>query len=218
MEFSEIKDESIVKSLLTAGLSEDYIMAQIEAGNIKIEKSCKKSEEDCDVDDNDEEEEFKEEEELEKKVSKKNKSKERKDLDEEDLHKALDSYFNSMIENSDFDKRIGSLEKSLEKVTSILKSVAEKAPSFKGANLSGAVLEKSIQRRNDDDTVELSLSRQRFEIRKALSDMIEDETDEEIQKSLISDSKNYLADPNYLAVGETAIKNLQEKKNIKLIK
>lgn len=203
-------DEEIVKSLKSAGLSDEYICENIENGNIKVEKSCgkhiEKAEEDfedehkfserkdkdgkvvADVEDEDEYHDGKE-----KKVTKK-KEKEIEEPEKDDIHKSLACY----------DERIDSLEKSLNKVASILKSVMESAPSFKGANLSGATLEKSINIVDEEGKKEMNIMTQRYDVRNAISKAISEEKDEAICKSLIDGTRLYLADPSCTEISQDA--------------
>ena len=210
----EYADNEIVKSLRSVGLSDEYICENIENGNIKIEKSCKKehiekAEEDFEGDKKFSEHKDKDgktvydEGEIEKyhddgeevEVDKKKKVEKDKKEDDMDIHKSM------MM-----DSRLENIEKSIETLTSILGKLTSVAPSFKGANFSSATLEKSMNTVDEDGKVEMNIMTQRYDVRNIIAKAISEEKDDSIRKSLTESSRLYLTDPSCSEIGkETAM-------------
>ena len=241
----EQKNDSIVKSLLESGFSEDLIANWIASGAIELSKSVDDDDDDDDDDDNDPDnhsgdggdhggDENGEGEGTEKTV-KKGCDKGHDDLAKSlssELMKSLDQKIHeevgassqeilkslpSVIEEA-LDPFIEKIEKSLDGFRKAIELFGNQAPSFKSAGVNLPYLEKSVgvQKDSDDKTI-LSASRNREVVRAIISKSIDEEKDEAIKKSLIDNTTAYILDPIEGAIGESAARYLYEKKNIRLV-
>lgn len=248
----EQKNDDLVKSLIAGGFDEEIIAGWLDSGAITIEKSTQYGpddygEGDGDGDDDDEkrkdkgtkkrkeEDDFEDEEEedFEKGCNKKGKIE--KSLSD-DLLKSVESLFSEQMSgiSSDIVKSLsGALEAALEPIVDkIEKSInamreavvqfGNQAPSFKGANLNQAVIEKSVAQgggvKDENNKVSLSVSRDRAVVRQLIIKSIEEEQDAEIQKSLRENTTAYLLDELEGAIGESAAMYLYTKKGVRLVK
>lgn len=242
----EQKNDDLVKSLIAGGFDEEVIAGWLDSGAITIEKSTQYGPDDYgegDGDGDDEKrkdkgtkkrkEEDEEEEDFEKGCNKKGKIE--KSLSD-DLLKSVESLFSEQMSgiSSDIVKSLsGALEAALEPIVDkIEKSInamreavvqfGNQAPSFKGANLNQAVIEKSVAQgggvKDENNKVSLSLSRDRAVVRQLIIKSIEEEQDAEIQKSLRENTTAYLLDELEGAIGESAAMYLYTKKGVRLVK
>lgn len=242
----EQKNDDLVKSLIAGGFDEEVIADWLDSGAITIEKSTQYGPDDYgegDGDGDDEKrkdkgtkkrkEEDEEEEDFEKGCNKKGKIE--KSLSD-DLLKSVESLFSEQMSgiSSDIVKSLsGALEAALEPIVDkIEKSInamreavvqfGNQAPSFKGANLNQAVIEKSVAQgggvKDENNKVSLSVSRDRAVVRQLIIKSIEEEQDAEIQKSLRENTTAYLLDELEGAIGESAAMYLYTKKGVRLVK
>ncbi len=242
----EQKNDDLVKSLIAGGFDEEVIAGWLDSGAITIEKSTQYGPDDYgegDGDGDDEKrkdkgtkkrkEEDEEEEDFEKGCNKKGKIE--KSLSD-DLLKSVESLFSEQMSgiSSDIVKSLsGALEAALEPIVDkIEKSInamreavvqfGNQAPSFKGANLNQAVIEKSVAQgggvKDENNKVSLSVSRDRAVVRQLIIKSIEEEQDAEIQKSLRENTTAYLLDELEGAIGESAAMYLYTKKGVRLVK
>lgn len=242
----EQKNDDLVKSLIAGGFDEEVIAGWLDSGAITIEKSTQYGLDDYgegDGDGDDEKrkdkgtkkrkEEDEEEEDFEKGCNKKGKIE--KSLSD-DLLKSVESLFSEQMSgiSSDIVKSLsGALEAALEPIVDkIEKSInamreavvqfGNQAPSFKGANLNQAVIEKSVAQgggvKDENNKVSLSVSRDRAVVRQLIIKSIEEEQDAEIQKSLRENTTAYLLDELEGAIGESAAMYLYTKKGVRLVK
>ena len=242
----EQKNDDLVKSLIAGGFDEEVIAGWLDSGAITIEKSTQYGPDDYgegDGDGDDEKrkdkgtkkrkEEDEKEEDFEKGCNKKGKIE--KSLSD-DLLKSVESLFSEQMSgiSSDIVKSLsGALEAALEPIVDkIEKSInamreavvqfGNQAPSFKGANLNQAVIEKSVAQgggvKDENNKVSLSVSRDRAVVRQLIIKSIEEEQDAEIQKSLRENTTAYLLDELEGAIGESAAMYLYTKKGVRLVK
>lgn len=247
----EQKNDDLVKSLIAGGFDEEVIAGWLDSGAITIEKSTQYGPDDYGEGDGDgddekrkdkgtkkrkEEDDFEDEEEredFEKGCNKKGKIE--KSLSD-DLLKSVESLFSEQMSgiSSDIVKSLsGALEAALEPIVDkIEKSInamceavvqfGNQAPSFKGANLNQAVIEKSVAQgggvKDENNKVSLSVSRDRAVVRQLIIKSIEEEQDAEIQKSLRENTTAYLLDELEGAIGESAAMYLYTKKGVRLVK
>lgn len=240
----EQKNDDLVKSLIAGGFDEEVIAGWLDSGAITIEKSTQYGPDDYGDGDGDDEkrkdkgtkkrkEEDEEEEDFEKGCNKKGKIE--KSLSD-DLLKSVESLFSEQMSgiSSDIVKSLsGALEAALEPIVDkIEKSInamreavvqfGNQAPSFKGANLNQAVIEKSVAQgggvKDENNKVSLSVSRDRAVVRQLIIKSIEEEQDAEIQKSLRENTTAYLLDELEGAIGESAAMYLYTKKGVRLVK
>lgn len=233
IDLEDYKDNDIVKSLRDCGLSDEYIAAGIESGDIKIEKSEEKEEE----------KEIKNLKERKEGLKKKNlpkKKTEKEDFEEEEFsdddfedededledddeegfeeekeEKEFKKKLEKSLNQTSFAERFDKLEKSVNKIASILSTVAKSAPSFKGADLSASIIEKSRKEEEIGET-ELNVYTQRQAVRNEIAKAIDIERDDEIKKSLISGSKMYMCDP--AAIPSEDVARYLLSKGIRLVK
>ena len=238
----EQKNDDLVKSLIAGGFDEEVIAGWLDSGAITIEKSTQYGPDDHGEGDGDGDDEKrkdkgtkkrKEEDDFEKGCNKKGKIE--KSLSD-DLLKSVESLFSEQMSgiSSDIVKSLsGALEAALEPIVDkIEKSInamreavvqfGNQAPSFKGANLNQAVIEKSVAQgggvKDENNKVSLSVSRDRAVVRQLIIKSIEEEQDAEIQKSLRENTTAYLLDELEGAIGESAAMYLYTKKGVRLVK
>lgn len=224
----EYQDNAIVKSLLLAGFSEDYIEKSIESGDIKIEKS--KSEKEMDRSERFEKENVKNDEkhikDLEK--DKKEDKEDVKDLERDkkaheekkddiekgftpDLMKSLGDTIGNTVAAAmaPFFKGINEQLKSHDE---LLKSMSSQAPDFRSTGISASsILEKSLEK-DEAGKTSLNVVTQRPLVKSLI------ERDEELLKSFGDDVKDYLMYPEATSIGEGAARYMFEKMNIKLVR
>lgn len=243
----EQKNDDLVKSLIAGGFDEEVIAGWLDSGAITIEKSTQYGPDDYGEGDGDGDDEKRkdkgtkkrkeegdfENEDFEKGCNKKGKIE--KSLSD-DLLKSVESLFSEQMSgiSSDIVKSLsGALEAALEPIVDkIEKSInamreavvqfGNQAPSFKGANLNQAVIEKSVAQgggvKDENNKVSLSVSRDRAVVRQLIIKSIEEEQDAEIQKSLRENTTAYLLDELEGTIGESAAMYLYTKKGVRLVK
>lgn len=235
----EERSNELVKSFLDGGFDENVVEAWIREGRLKIEKS-EETEDPKEGDEDPQGEEPKNsgkgndegETEDPKEDEKKGCGKEGSDINKslsdfkEDIIKSFngevkgvsDELFKS-IENV-LDEKINGLFERLEKSLGemISKSVGSQVPSFKGAGLSRAVIEKSVVERDEDNKVVLSISRDRNAVRTLLSKSIDEEKDENIRKSLIEGTRSYMVDGLFGEISRDAAQYMYDNKGVRLVK
>lgn len=117
---------------------------------------------------------------------------------------------------------IDRIEKSLDAVRNAVSAFGNQVPSFKGADLSRAIIEKSIENgggvKDNLGKTALSVSRDRIVVRELIQKSINEEKDENIRKSLIENSEAYILDPICGQVGEPVARYLFDNKNVRLVK
>lgn len=117
---------------------------------------------------------------------------------------------------------IDRIEKSLDAVRNAVSAFGNQVPSFKGADLSRAIIEKSIENgggvKDNLGKTALSVSRDRTVVRELIQKSINEEKDENIRKSLIENSEAYILDPICGQVGEPVARYLFDNKNVRLVK
>lgn len=226
----EYQDSAIVKSLLLAGFSEDYIEKSIESGDIKIEKA--KSEKDMDRSERWEKDNAKNDEKHIKDLEKDKKEDEKdvKDLKEDkkahedkekrddvekgfsaDLMKSLgDSVGNSVATAmAPFFKGINDRLNAHEE---LMKSMGSQTPDFRSSGISTAsVLEKSLVK-DDAGKTTLNVVTQRPLVKSLI------EHNDELLKSFGEDVKGYLMFPDADVIGEGAARWMYDNLNVKLVK
>ena len=108
------------------------------------------------------------------------------------------------------------LEKSMD---SMVRIMSNQVPGFKGANLSRAVIEKSLGNRAEgEDKTIMSVSRDREAVRELISKSIQEEENVELRKSLIDGTREYLIDPLYGEINREAAQYMYDKKGVRLVK
>ncbi len=121
-----------------------------------------------------------------------------------------------------FEPILDKIEKSLDGMRQAIVAFGDKAPSFKGADLNKALIQKSIENgggaKDENGKMALSVTRDRAVVRELILKSIEEEADPEIQKSLRMNTTAYVMDPVEGAIGEPAAKYFFEKKGVRLVK
>lgn len=134
----------------------------------------------------------------------------------EELMKSIPSIVNEAL-TPVLDK----IEKSLSGMRDAIVAFGNTAPSFKGANLSKAIIEKSIENgggaKDEAGKMALSITKDRMVVRELILKSIDEESDAELQKSLKENTQAYLLDPVEGAIGEAAAMYLYTKKNVRLV-
>lgn len=183
----EYKDNEVFKSL-QAVFSDEYIAEQIEAGNIRIEKSAKAG---------DNESETKQEEKIDKE-EKDSEGKVEKGLDADVLKSFRESLSASIV--AGMKEGFAELNKSInERFDAMAKNTA---PGFKG-DMGLSAIEKSIDTEMNEKNgkLEVSVTGQR-EFCKSLLQNLYEKADENIQKSIEDDYKTYMLDSYANTVGK----------------
>lgn len=225
----EYLDNAIVKSLLAADFSEEYIEKAIANGDIKIEKAEDKAAR------GDHESETKQEEdidELEKEaVKKEEKVKEdekntAEDKDAEGVEKSKEDMMKSM--ESTILKSVGSvfapiierMAESMENISSKLDKIGEVTPSFRSQGLDNmSALQKSMNIDKDEaGKYEINIINQRPIASKMIEKALENETDDSIVKSLQRDALNFMTNPYADTVGEELARYMYNKTGVKFVK
>lgn len=226
----EYKNDSIVKSLLDAGFSEDYIEKAIASGDIKIEKSEDKA---AAGDHESETKQEKDIDKLEKEAVKKEEKvkKDEKDTaedkDAEGFKKSEDKDKEDMMKSivSDVMKSFGSaiaplmegMQRSLDSVNAKLDRIGNTAPPFRSEGLDNLqALEKSMSfSKGEDNKYEVNIVTQR----KAATAAIEKAfgNDDNISKSLQDEAIAFMANPYAESVGEDLARYMYTK-GVKFVK
>lgn len=224
----EYKENAIVKSLLIAGFSEDYIEKAIASGDIKIEKAEPAA--------GDHESETKQEKDinkLEKEAVEKEKKvkKDEKDTaedknaegikksDDDDMMKSFEVTIMKSI-GSTFAPLFESMQRSIDGLQSEVKEMkGNSAPAFRSAGLDNLnALQKSMKfEKGEDGKYELNIISQRPAIAKVIEKAL-DTAPEDIRKSLESDALAYLTNPEAETVGEDLARYMYANKGIKFVK
>lgn len=203
-------DVEIVKSLRGAGFSDQYILGMIESGGIDIEKAmaCDKKEV---------MKETKKEEEIEK--GKKLEKSDEPEKKEEDKEEEKEEVMKSVVEaitkgfealSSKIDARFEGIEKSVHGQETLLKSIGDQAPAFRAPVSAAALLQKSMET-DEKGKMEVNIVSQRPLARQILSDAISREKNEDIKKSMIDDTKNFLTNPDCNMIGESTARLMYER-------
>lgn len=123
------------------------------------------------------------------------------------------------VEGMISDKVSSVLEKLEKSMDSMVRIMSNQVPGFKGANLSRAVIEKSLGNRAEgDDKAIMSVSRDREAVRELISKSIQEEENVELRKSLIDGTREYLIDPLYGEINREAAQYMYDKKGVRLVK
>lgn len=206
-------DVEIVKSLRGAGFSDQYILDMIESGGIDIEKAmaCDKKEV---------MKETKKEEEIEKgKKLEKSDEPEKKEEDKEEEKEEKEEVMKSVVEaitkgfetlSSKIDARFEGIEKSVHGQETLLKSIGDQAPAFRAPVSAAALLQKSMET-DEKGKMEVNIVSQRPLARQIISDTISREKNEDIKKSMIEDTKNFLTNPDCNMIGESTARLMYER-------
>lgn len=203
-------DVEIVKSLRGAGFSDQYILGMIESGGIDIEKAmaCDKKEV---------MKETKKEEEIEK--GKKLEKSDEPEKKEEDKEEEKEEVMKSVVEaitkgfetlSSKIDARFEGIEKSVHGQETLLKSIGDQAPAFRAPVSAAALLQKSMET-DEKGKMEVNIVSQRPLARQIISDTISREKNEDIKKSMIEDTKNFLTNPDCNMIGESTARLMYER-------
>lgn len=218
----EYKNDSIVKSLLDAGFSEDYIEKAIASGDIKIEKSEDKAAA------GDHESETKQEKDIDKLEKEAVKKEEKVKKDEKDTAEDKDAEGIKKSEDKDKEdmmKSFGSaiaplmegMQRSLDSVNAKLDRIGNTAPSFRSEGLDNLqALEKSMSfSKGEDNKYEVNIVTQR----KAATAAIEKafSNDDNISKSLQDEAIAFMANPYAESVGEDLARYMYTK-GVKFVK
>lgn len=218
----EYKNDSIVKSLLDAGFSEDYIEKAIASGDIKIEKSEDKAAA------GDHESETKQEKDIDKLEKEAVKKEEKVKKDEKDTAEDKDAEGIKKSEDKDKEdmmKSFGSviaplmegMQRSLDSVNAKLDRIGNTAPSFRSEGLDNLqALEKSMSfSKGEDNKYEVNIVTQR----KAATAAIEKafNNDDNISKSLQDEAIAFMANPYAESVGEDLARYMYTK-GVKFVK
>lgn len=214
----EQKNDELVKSLLDSGFSEDVVAGWIKSGAVTIEKSTQYGPDDHGEGDGDDKEQL------------------AKSLGIDDLMKSLSNDILGQVDDKNeeflksipvaieraFEPILDKIEKSLDGMRQAIVAFGDKAPSFKGADLNKALIQKSIENgggaKDENGKMALSVTRDRAVVRELILKSIEEESDPEIQKSLRTNTTAYVMDPVAGAIGEPAAKYFFEKKGVRLVK
>lgn len=247
----EQKNDELVKSLLEGGFSEDVIAGWINSGAVTIEKSVPEGDDDEDIDDDDDkkpegdDDDKDGDDDTDDDVKKSDDDEDGDDGEDTEkveksliskIVKSISNDFASKMEvrNNDILKSlpneiekalepvIDRIEKSLDAVRNAVSAFGNQVPSFKGADLSRAIIEKSIENgggvKDNLGKTALSVSRDRIVVRELIQKSINEEKDENIRKSLIENSEAYILDPICGQVGEPVARYLFDNKNVRLVK
>lgn len=204
----EYLDNKIVKSLLDANFSEEYIEKAIANGDIKIEKSEDKAAR------GDHESETKEEKvkEDEKNTAEdKNAEGEMMKSMESMIMKSVGSIFNPIIER---------MAESLDNLSAKMDKFGQEAPKFRSEGLDNmSAIQKSMNFEKDDNgKIELNIINQRPMVAKMIEKALTNESDDSIRKSLEADALNYMTNPYAETVGEELARYMYTKNGIKFVK
>lgn len=218
----EYKNDSIVKSLLDAGFSEDYIEKAIASGDIKIEKSEDKAAA------GDHESETKQEKDIDKLEKEAVKKEEKVKKDEKDTAEDKDAEGIKKSEDKDKEdmmKSFGSviaplmegMQRSLDSVNAKLDRIGNTAPSFRSEGLDNLqALEKSMSfSKGEDNKYEVNIVTQRKAATAAIAKAFSN--DDNISKSLQDEAIAFMANPYAESVGEDLARYMYTK-GVKFVK
>lgn len=200
----------IVKSLRGAGFSDQYILGMIESGGIDIEKAmaCDKKEV---------MKETKKEGEIErgKKLKKSDEPEKKEEDKEEEKEEVMKSVVEAITKGFEalsykIDARFEGIEKSVHGQETLLKSIGDQAPAFRAPVSAAALLQKSMET-DEKGKMEVNIVSQRPLARQILSDAISREKNEDIKKSMIDDTKNFLTNPDCHMIGESTARLMYER-------
>lgn len=209
---SKQKESPLIKSLLSAGFTEDYIDEQIKLGNVVL-KSVEDEEGEEETDEEKAKREAKEKAEKEATEKMEKSMLSVKGISANDLEKSLTgmaTIFKSAIEKRD--EAIDELKKSIDELK-------KETPSFRSQGLQhAAVIEKSVKPVQDEEgkTV-LNVYTQRSAVREALSTAIAKESDDSLKKSISSDAMGYLCTAE-AEIPQSVAQYLYDKVNVRLVK
>ena len=205
-------NDEVVKALLDAEFTHDYILKSIDDGDIKLKKQCEKSDdaekdeeiEDKEVDEEKEKIEAKEGEEEDTEVEKggdieisetvKEKLRQRKgkkaekDAEVDRMQKAM---YNDFMKSQE--RMCKSLMDEIASLRNEVNAMKGERTPFRGIN-SGAFLEKSFgsaPRRDDNGRGVLDCHAHSEKIKSVLTKAFEDEKNDEVKKSLANDVMSY---------------------------
>lgn len=232
----EQKNDELVKSLLDSGFSEDVVAGWIKSGAVTIEKSTQYGPDDHGEGDGDDDDEKRADKGTKKRKKEDDKEQLAKSLGIDDLMKSLSNDILGQVDDKNeeflksipvaieraFEPILDKIEKSLDGMRQAIVAFGDKAPSFKGADLNKALIQKSIENgggaKDENGKMALSVTRDRAVVRELILKSIEEEADPEIQKSLRMNTTAYVMDPVEGAIGEPAAKYFFEKKGVRLVK
>lgn len=212
----EYLDNKIVKSLLDANFSEEYIEKAIANGDIKIEKSEDKAAR------GDHESETKEEEDidkLEKEAVKDEKNTAEDKNAEGEMMKSMESMIMKSV-GSIFTPIIERMAESLDNLSAKMDKFGQEAPKFRSEGLDNmSAIQKSMNFEKDDNgKIELNIISQRPMVAKMIEKALTNESDDSIRKSLEADALNYMTNPYAETVGEELARYMYTKNGIKFVK
>lgn len=219
----EYLDNKIVKSLLDANFSEEYIEKAIANGDIKIEKSEDKAAR------GDHESETKEEEDIDKLEKEAVKKEEKVKKDEKntaedknaegEMMKSMESMIMKSV-GSIFNPIIERMAESLDNLSAKMDKFGQEAPKFRSEGLDNmSAIQKSMNFEKDDNgKIELNIINQRPMVAKMIEKALTNESDDSIRKSLEADALNYMTNPYAETVGEELARYMYTKNGIKFVK
>lgn len=204
----EYLDNKIVKSLLDANFSEEYIEKAIANGDIKIEKSEDKAAR------GDHESETKEE-----KVKEDEKNTAEDKNAEGEMMKSMESMIMKSV-GSVFIPIIERMAESLDNLSAKMDKFGQEAPKFRSEGLDNmSAIQKSMNFEKDDNgKIELNIISQRPMVAKMIEKALTNESDDSIRKSLEADALNYMTNPYAETVGEELARYMYTKNGIKFVK
>jgi len=204
----EYLDNKIVKSLLDANFSEEYIEKAIANGDIKIEKSEDKAAR------GDHESETKEE-----KVKEDEKNTAEDKNAEGEMMKSMESMIMKSV-GSIFTPIIERMTESLDNLSAKMDKFGQEAPKFRSEGLDNmSAIQKSMNFEKDDNgKIELNIISQRPMVAKMIEKALTNESDDSIRKSLEADALNYMTNPYAETVGEELARYMYTKNGIKFVK
>lgn len=212
----EYLDNKIVKSLLDANFSEEYIEKAIANGDIKIEKSEDKAAR------GDHESETKEEEDIDK-LEKEAVDKEKNTAEDKNAEGEMMKSMESMIMKSVgsiFTPIIERMAESLDNLSAKMDKFGQEAPKFRSEGLDNmSAIQKSMTFEKDDNgKIELNIINQRPMVAKMIEKALTNESDDSIRKSLEADALNYMTNPYAETIGEELARYMYTKNGIKFVK
>lgn len=209
----EYLDNKIVKSLLDANFSEEYIEKAIANGDIKIEKSEDKAAR------GDHESETKEAVKKEEKVKKDEKNTAEDKNAEGEMMKSMESMIMKSV-GSIFTPIIERMAESLDNLSAKMDKFGQEAPKFRSEGLDNmSAIQKSMNFEKDDNgKIELNIISQRPMVAKMIEKALTNESDDSIRKSLEADALNYMTNPYAETVGEELARYMYTKNGIKFVK
>lgn len=206
-------NDEVVKALLDAEFTHDYILKSIDDGDIKLKKQCEKSDdtekdekiEDKEVDEEEEKIEDKEDKEgedvevekggdieisetVKEKLRQRKGKKAEKDAEVDRMQKAM---YNDFMKSQE--RMCKSLMDEIASLRNEVNAMKGERTPFRGIN-SGAFLEKSFgsaPRKDDNGREVLDCHAHSEKIKSVLTKAFEDEKNDEVKKSLANDVMSY---------------------------